>query len=267
MHYSLRLFEDPPPCPIVDIDSSSHHQPSPVVSLFHRSAENRTPFAARAAEGPISKILWYNPPMLPSVAELPDVVEALAPLVETPVPTVEPELPDLWSPFNPVASQQHMAGLLRRARNRAGEQGETICRALLGGAPWRAAAIAGGVLTGGFGHGQRGIWKWMAGDREMQDILTAAEEIGFARTVEAELYRRSFAGKDDRSSMRALEIVAKARRSDYREKSQLEVTVRDQATLAMESAGSWLPSSESERVAPTVVEAIAAPSARDAGSS
>lgn len=83
---------------------------------------------------------------------------------------------------------------------------------------------------------------------EFAEAMRKAQDWGFARTFERELYSRALAGPADRGSMRALELVVKARDSAYREKAQIQMDVIHRAQEAMTGAfGGWLPEGDSER--------------------
>lgn len=70
--------------------------------------------------------------------------------------------------------------------------------------------------------------------------LQQAEDWGFARIWESELYKRALAGPQDRHSGRLLELVVKARDAAYRDKSQLHMEITHVAQQAMHNAfGGW----------------------------
>ena len=68
------------------------------------------------------------------------------------------------------------------------------------------------------------------------DILQQLEDAGFARRWEGELYSRAEAGKDDRGSLRALEMLLKARNPQYQEKSALNLHVMNAAERSIQGA-------------------------------
>jgi hypothetical protein len=74
----------------------------------------------------------------------------------------------------------------------------------------RTAAAAGAGVT------SRAAQLWAKKDPDFAEAARRCEEIGFSEVVEAELYRRAFAGPSDPGSMRALELVARARAAEYR---------------------------------------------------
>ena len=86
--------------------------------------------------------------------------------------------------------------------------------ALLNGYSKRAAASSVGVTA-------RAVQLWAKKDERFAEAVRYCEDIGFAAVIETELYRRAVAGTDDRSSMRALEMVLKSRRPEYRDKPQV----------------------------------------------
>lgn len=73
-------------------------------------------------------------------------------------------------------------------------------------------------------------------DPEMREILTSAEEMGTRRVFEGELFTRALAGPEDRGSIRALELVMKARLPEYREKQQVQMEVIHRAASAVSAA-------------------------------
>ena len=96
--------------------------------------------------------------------------------------------------------------------------------ALLNGQSRSMAATAAGVTT-------RATQYWASKDHTFARAAKEAAQYGFATVIEPELYRRALAGVDDRSSMRALEMIVKQRDPSYREKSQ-ERTGPAERTLA-----------------------------------
>lgn len=125
---------------------------------------------------------------------------------ETPTPNVPVEL---------------LTGLLRPFEGSA----RAILVALLGGQNRRMAALSGGVT----GTTMR---EWIQRDRAFAEAVSLAEDIGLAGTFESELYRRAMAGTEDKGSIRALEMVLKARSADYREKAQVSMEVTHRAASA-----------------------------------
>lgn len=97
--------------------------------------------------------------------------------------------------------------------------------ALLNGYSKGAAAASVGVTA-------RAVQLWAKRDERFSEAVRYCEDIGFAVGIEAELYRRAVAGTDDRSSMRALEMVLKSRDPKYRDKGTLAMDTLAEARLA-----------------------------------
>lgn len=114
------------------------------------------------------------------------------------------------------------------AERLGGESGRRIATALLGGQSRTMAALAGGLTEGG-------LRDWCKKVPDARKVFDMCEQIGLASTLETELYRRAMSGKDDKGSLRALELILKARRPEYREKSQLALEVVHRAETAMQS--------------------------------
>lgn len=123
-----------------------------------------------------------------------------------------------------------IVGLLRTVESHAGDSGVAIARCLLGGQPKYMASLSGGISDVELG-------RRMKANPLLAEALSTCEQIGIACTLEAELHRRAMAGVDDRGSMRALEMALKARRSDYRERTQVEQTV---TLRAAEASGAYV---------------------------
>lgn len=119
---------------------------------------------------------------------------------------------------------EQISGLLQPFNTRA----RVILIHLLKGYSRGMAAAQAGVSEGALNA-------WEKGDPEFREATVWAYQTGFRRTFEPELYRRALAGPDDRGSMRALELVTKARDSAYRDKSQVQHEI---ITRAMEATGS-----------------------------
>lgn len=124
----------------------------------------------------------------------------------------------------PIIDVETMTGLLRLAESRARDSGRAIAAALLAGKPWRWAAMEGGVHPAT-------LDKWTRADPELRQCLSLCEQMGFARTIESELYSVAL-DRSHRGQIRALELVAKARAPEYRDKHQVEMTVRHTAEQA-----------------------------------
>lgn len=72
---------------------------------------------------------------------------------------------------------------------------------------------------------------WQREDPEFRQAVEFAQQLGFASTIESELYHVAL-DRSHRGQIRALEIIAKARRPEYREKAQVQMTVIHQAEEA-----------------------------------
>jgi hypothetical protein len=79
------------------------------------------------------------------------------------------------------------------------------------------------------------IRRWEERHYELGEAFERLEQIGFAVTMERELYERAMAGPEDRSSARLLEIVVKARDPKYRDKAQIDITHSVASRKAMTS--------------------------------
>ena len=86
--------------------------------------------------------------------------------------------------------------------------------ALLNGQSRTMAAASAGVTP-------RAAQYWASKDPAFAEAAEAAAQYGFSTVIEPELYRRALAGVDDKSSMRALEMIVKQRDPSYREKGQV----------------------------------------------
>lgn len=71
------------------------------------------------------------------------------------------------------------------------------------------------------GRTPQGLGLYLRNDAELLAIIEIAEGMGTAH-YETELYRRAMAGAADRGSVRALEIVLKARDPQYRDRLQVQ---------------------------------------------
>jgi len=109
--------------------------------------------------------------------------------------------------------------------------------------PWntRARVILIHLLKGysrGMASTQAGVSEdalanWEKAHPAFREATVYAYQMGFRRTFEPELYRRAMAGTEDRGSMRALELVTKARDSAYRDKAQMQLEVTHRAVESM----------------------------------
>ena len=111
----------------------------------------------------------------------------------------------------PVMSADEKMGLLRFVGARAGLPWQKIGLNLSRGYPRQLAVV-------GSGWSVVQLTRACKADPDLDAALLAIEEAGFASGPLAELYRRAMAGSDDRGSLRALEIIVKARMPEYGEK-------------------------------------------------
>ena len=88
--------------------------------------------------------------------------------------------------------------------------------ALLRGASRTQAAVAAGIDI----DTMRG---WERKHEQFATATATCANWGFATVFERELMSRALAGADDRGSMRALELIIKARDASYREKQQIQM--------------------------------------------
>ncbi len=129
-------------------------------------------------------------------------------------------------------------GLLRLARIHAAkldnigtQRLERCAAALLAGQSWAIAAASIGLSS-------RDLRKLRNSDRELGEWLETCEDLGFSNVIESELYSRAMGGPDDRGSIRALELLIKSRRQEYREKVAGEITVAHRVDAAF---GAFVP--------------------------
>lgn len=164
-------------------------------------------------------------------------LKALGPLVDAdspPVPLGDVErLRDALTvgndSFGVTVSADLLIGLLGPFNTRA----RAILVALLRGYSRGMAATTAGIA-------EATLDNWEKRVPEFREATVQAHQMGFRRTFEPELYRRAMAGNDDRGSMRALELVTKARDSAYRDKSQLQMEVVHRAGESMTKlVGGW----------------------------
>lgn len=92
--------------------------------------------------------------------------------------------------------------------------------------------VSKGMAAARAGVSPSTLLQWERRDPAYAKAVSDALALGFAGVLESELYRRAMAGVDDRGSMRALELVVKARDSTYRDKAGLEVTLIHRAQEA-----------------------------------
>ena len=131
--------------------------------------------------------------------------------------------------FTVMPPSEQLWGLLAPFNTRA----RHIIVSLLRGYSHGMAATAAGVA-------ENTMQRWMKAHPEFREAVGTASQMGFRRTFEPELYRRAMAGREDRGSMRALELVTKARDSAYRDKSQVQheiITRAQESTAAL--TGGW----------------------------
>ena len=129
-----------------------------------------------------------------------------------------------------------LAGLIGGFNGRA----RRVLLSLLGGASLLQAA-AGAALSRGT------LDNWRQADAAFQRAVGLWLDLGSA-LYEGELHSRALAGPDDRGSMRALELVVKARNPDYRDKAQVQMGVIHVFKQALSDAGGWRGEALPERV-------------------
>lgn len=144
-----------------------------------------------------------------------------------------PRLPDIKGheverllPWMEAGEAENLAGLLSAFSARA----RRILLSLLSGASLRRAAASGGI-----GESTLSNWRRVP---EFDNAIEVAQVLGSAR-YEDELHDRALGGPDDRGSMRALELVVKARNADYRDKSQVQHGVVHVMAGVLRDAGGW----------------------------
>ncbi len=131
---------------------------------------------------------------------------------------------------------EDIASLLDGFNGRA----RSICLLLLGGASILQAAAGAGLARGTLDN-------WRQADVAFQRAVGLCLDLGSA-LYEGELHSRALAGPDDRGSMRALELVVKARNPDYRDKAQVQMGVIHVFKQALSDAGGWRGEALPERV-------------------
>lgn len=127
-----------------------------------------------------------------------------------------------------VPSLEAMAGLIEPWGGRA----RRVLAALLRGHSRRQAALAAGVDNDT-------LRAWAVRVPAWGEAMRQAEEWGFGAVIEGELYRRALAGQEDRGSMRALELIVRARDPQYREKAALQIELVSRAHEAAGRAFGW----------------------------
>lgn len=125
------------------------------------------------------------------------------------------------------AGVAEMTGLIGSFGGRA----RRVCLRLLGGASLLQAAAAAGI-------GRTTLDDWRQRELAFQRCVSLCLDLGSA-LYEGELHSRALAGPDDRGSMRALELVVKARNPDYRDKAQVQMGVVHVFKQALSDAGGW----------------------------
>lgn len=124
--------------------------------------------------------------------------------------------------FQVITPVEEIRGLLAPFSNRA----RHILVSLLRGYSIRMAAANVGLTD-------ETVRLWGKKAPEFAQAVQRASNLGFSRTFERELHSRAMAGTDDRGSMRALEMVVKARAPEYREKQQVHMEVVHRAEQAL----------------------------------
>ena len=138
--------------------------------------------------------------------------------------------------FPVVPDGEVVAGLIRALSDRAGADGarwERLGIALMQGYSRNMACVASGLHP-------KTLSDRCIRDAELSSLVQQAETIGFG-VFEQELYRRAMAGKDDRGSVRALELVVRARGPEYREKINVQ---HERIVRAEEASARALPVGE-----------------------
>lgn len=112
---------------------------------------------------------------------------------------------------------RRIRGLLADLQERAGFHVRAAGAALLCGGSWGLAAVAAGQSRQNFDAMRKK-------KPDVAALLQECEELGFT-LYELEMQKRALAGASDRGSPRMLELIAKARRADYRDKVQGSIDV------------------------------------------
>lgn len=124
--------------------------------------------------------------------------------------------------FRVTMATETLIGLLKPFNNRA----RAVLVALLRGYSKGMAATHAGIA-------EATLANWERAQPAFREATVSAYQAGFRRVFEPELYRRAMAGTEDRGSMRALELVTKARDSAYRDKAQMQLEVVHRAAESM----------------------------------
>lgn len=133
----------------------------------------------------------------------------------------------------PQMGMEEKIGLVEAVGTRGGSQVQKVAIRLLQGWP-RSMAVLG---TGMSEPQLRDLCKR---DSVIREILTNCEEAGFNSRIVTELYDRALAGKDDRGSLRALEIVAKSRGPQFNEKvAHTHHLAREAESSRMAQTSGW----------------------------
>lgn len=143
------------------------------------------------------------------------------------------------------ASISKIRGLQGLVQELAGAHYRVAAGALMAGCSYALAANLAGISQSAMADARKKR-------PDLAALLTQCEQIGFG-LYELELQKRALAGDQDRGSIRALEIVAKSRRAEYREKSAIAIDVIHRAEQsASRLVGGWdtQPSSDSNETEP-----------------
>lgn len=158
------------------------------------------------------------------------------PVVGEDIPGVDPAAVQRSCPWMFPEDCEEIGGLIGRFNGRA----RRVLFALLEGKSLaQASAIA--VI------GRDTLDNWRRNVQEFGYAVTLCHDLGSA-LYEGELHSRALAGPDDRGSMRALELVVKARNPDYRDKAQVQMGVIHVFKQALSDAGGWRGEALPERV-------------------
>lgn len=143
----------------------------------------------------------------------------------------------LLYPEPPRMSEDEKIGLIDRLGSRTGISVQKVAIRLVQGWSRSMAVVGSGITNPQLTH-------LCKNDPESAAILQQLEDVGFATRWEGELYSRAAAGKDDRGSMRALEMLLKARSPIFQEKFAVQHSLmtaaegaRRQATVGWNSGG------------------------------
>lgn len=134
----------------------------------------------------------------------------------------------LLYPMPPQMSEDEKVGLVERLGGRErGIQLQKVAIRLVQGWPRSLAIVGSGLSDAALRHECQK-------DPLVSRTLAQLEDAGFQSKFVTELYRRAMAGTDDRGSVRALEMVVKARDVSYQEKSALHLHVIAEAEASIE---------------------------------